>query len=218
MSRRFDKKHNIVITFLILIYTVGLAGILYTPTRDLFNTLTPISLLISATLLFSTHQNKTKQFFIFLALSFSLGILIEWVGVQTGWPFGAYWYGSTLGPQIDGVPWMIGVNWSLVTYAVGSGLEGIFSQKIVKIFLGAAVMVGLDFLIEPVAIALDYWHWENEKIPIQNYIGWCVVSLVQLWMYYGLSFNRKNKISQLFLTILIVFFGGLCLYFKYLSQ
>jgi putative membrane protein len=30
-------------------------------------------------------------------------------------------------------------------------------------------MTALDYFVEPVAMALGFWHWENDVIPLQNY-------------------------------------------------
>jgi putative membrane protein len=48
-------------------------------------------------------------------------------------------------------------------------------------------MVLLDLMIEPVAIRLDFWHWQGGSIPIQNYIMWFLVAMFMNWI---LSFNR----------------------------
>ena len=48
-------------------------------------------------------------------------------------------------------------------------------------------MVLLDVMIEPVAIRLDFWHWQAGDIPTQNYLMWFVVALFMNWV---LSFNR----------------------------
>jgi putative membrane protein len=39
-------------------------------------------------------------------------------------------------------------------------------------------MTALDYFVEPVAMALGFWHWENDVIPLQNYMMWFITSLV----------------------------------------
>ena len=59
------------------------------------------------------------------------------------------------------------------------------------IFTSSIFMVGLDFLIEPVAISLDFWSWQGGQIPLQNYIMWFLISLVMhsIIFYSKISFN-----------------------------
>ena len=38
-------------------------------------------------------------------------------------------------------------------------------------------MIFLDLLIEPIAPVLDFWAFEGENAPLQNYIGWTAVAI-----------------------------------------
>jgi putative membrane protein len=38
-------------------------------------------------------------------------------------------------------------------------------------------MTALDYFVEPVAMALGFWHWDD-VIPLQNYMMWFITSLV----------------------------------------
>ena len=70
-------------------------------------------------------------------------------------------------------------------------LSYLTSNKYVLIIASASLMVALDFIIEPVAIHLDFWTWQNGIIPIQNYIMWLLVSLLMQWIIY----SKKLKFS-----------------------
>jgi putative membrane protein len=39
-------------------------------------------------------------------------------------------------------------------------------------------MVGVDVFIEPVAMANDFWSWKDDVVPMQNYLGWGILSFL----------------------------------------
>jgi len=67
-------------------------------------------------------------------------------------------------------------------------------------------MVGLDLLIEPVAIRLDFWQWSFNKIPVQNYLGWLVVSLVLQFYFINSKFLKNNLLAPLLFCLQLLFF------------
>ena len=102
---------------------------------------------------------------------------IEWLGVQTGKIFGAYTYGQTLRPSIDGVPISIGCAWFVMLVTSGAVVQKIARKFVVKSTIQLAVcvavlMVCFDLFMEPAAGILDYWTWVDNHIPLQNYLAW----------------------------------------------
>lgn len=60
--------------------------------------------------------------------------------------------------------------------------------RILRSDLLAAVLTGLiatafDWIMEPVAIGLDYWTWAGGDIPLQNYAAWFAIALVSSYLY-----------------------------------
>ena len=106
----------------------------------------------------------------------------EAAGVATGAIFGQYEYGPTLGWAWRGVPLLIAFNWVLVVHGayclagrmVPSKL-GIW-RKPGLVLLTGLIAVAFDFLMEPVAIRLDYWRWPGEMVPLQNYVAWFAIA------------------------------------------
>ena len=102
---------------------------------------------------------------------------IEWLGVRTGKIFGAYAYGQTLRPSIDGVPISIGCAWFVMLVASVAVVQRIARKFVVKSTIQLAVcvavlMVCFDLFMEPAAGILDYWTWVDNHIPLQNYLAW----------------------------------------------
>lgn len=174
---------------------------------DNFILLTPFNLLISLGLLFWNEENRNKNLLIISILCFSVGLGMEMIGTNTGLVFGEYSYGKTLGFQVGHVPLIIGVNWLMLVYA-SAAVVNHFGAKLhfaVKAALSAALMVFLDFFIEPVAMRYDFWSWAGDIIPIQNYIAWFVIAFGLLLVTHRLMMIKSKTAIGLFIAQLMFF-------------
>ena len=201
-------KNNIASFLLIVFYTVGVIGILG-DFDERFVLFTPVNLLISIGLIFWTHPANYSPLWKLAGICFIAGVLIEIAGVQTGLIFGNYQYGPVLGPKILGTPIMIGVNWAMLVYCAGAAVNYLVPDvnNWLKAILGAILMTILDVLIEPVAMELNFWSWENNIVPLQNYIAWFFVALPLLGAYFHLVGKTTNKVAILLFIIQFMFFG-----------
>ncbi|MBK7882949.1 MAG: carotenoid biosynthesis protein [Chitinophagaceae bacterium] len=59
-------------------------------------------------------MGRTFLFYSFLLICVCIGIAVEIIGVKTGFLFGNYSYGIVLGPKIQSVPILIGINWFII--------------------------------------------------------------------------------------------------------
>ena len=194
---------------LVLAYIAGLVGLQVPAVARYFNALTALNLLATLAVLLYFHTDWRPSFYFYIALAVLTGFFVEVVGVHTGSVFGGpYAYGAGLGPTFWGVPPVIGVNWLLLTYCFGSLADKLPLPIYMKAILAATGMVLLDFLIEPVAIRLDFWTWFNQPIPLQNYLGWWLVALVLLSVWYGLPFRKENRVVALIISLQAFFFIG----------
>lgn len=105
-----------------------------------------------------------------------IGFFVEVLGVNTGIIFGNYIYGEGLGTKVFNTPLIIGLNWLLLVYITASVLENKKLLVPVKIILGAAMMLGYDFIIEQLAPELNMWDWKNNTIPVSNYVAWFFIA------------------------------------------
>ena len=139
---------------------------------------TPINLIISSFLLFLVFPiDTTKKAGIFALLWF-LGMFSEWIGVHSGVLFGTYVYGSNLGPKIDGVPILIGINWALLSFITAVIAQKITPKGVLQVVYAASLMLVLDFFMEQSAPRFDFWEFEGGEVPIKNYLTWLSVALV----------------------------------------
>ncbi len=199
------------ILFLTIIYVVGLVGIAW-PLSDQFILLTPVNLLVSLAVVLLFHPRWRRATPLILIVSYLVGFFAEWFGVQTGLLFGEYHYGPVLGPQWQGTPFMIGVNWMLLVYCSGITVNHLFGSRPWwgRGILAALLMVVLDVLIEPVAMELNFWQWAGNKVPLQNYLGWFLVALPLTLAFSRWHSGVRNKVAVAlflwqFLFFLILF-------------
>ena len=191
---------------LLAMHIAGALGLAFDSSREFFQMLTPFNLLATAAIVFHFEEKKTAPYIALLIISFLVGFGIEVAGVHTGAIFGEYSYGKTLGFKIWEVPLAIGLNWAVLIYATGLLSDKIKVHKVVRAVIAAALMVLLDYLIEPVAIKLDFWSWGHESIPIQNYLAWFLISLVLQGVYQILPFSKNNPLAIRLLYIQGLFF------------
>ena len=203
----FRKQLNtptVWIALLTIIYAVGLAGIVYPPTRALTVSLTPVNLLLCAIVLLYFETQPKVNFWIAGLLIAALGFAVEWVGITTDFPFGAYHYEETLGFKLAGVPVMIGLNWFILIYCTQS--IGFRLSAFTSATLGASLMMGYDFLLEPFAIRFDLWEWHQEEVPLQNYLAWWAIAFGLHLLFRQLAGKRKNPLAIAVLTLQSLFF------------
>ena len=208
MSNNNTKlKLKVSIIILIAFYISGIVGILTKNQTIDFLSLTPLNLLVNATLLLLNHQKGTnKQWLVFLIIAV-IGYFIEVIGVTTGVIFGDYFYKTTLGWKLFETPLIIGVNWMLLTYGVVYTI-GIKIKNTIGIALASAfVLVALDILIEPVAMKYDFWTWKQAVVPIKNYIAWFFISFILCYVVAHYKSVSKNNFAPYLLVMQFIFFG-----------
>jgi len=196
---------------LILLHAVGLIGML-SPWRDLFFSLTPIHLVLASAVMLLNHGDWKRGHIAFLVTCFVVGFFAEVAGVHTGLIFGDYAYGTVLGPKLFAVPLVIGVNWLMLVYGMGMVVVKVKAHWIVRGILAATLMVLLDVLIEPVAIASGFWSWVGGVPPFMNYVGWFVVAAILQLYFYQLKAVSYNAVAVWLMAIQAAFFGLLNLF------
>lgn len=195
------------IGLLAIVYTVGLVGISLPSLRPLFLPLTPLNLLLTLVVFYKVNKNFSGSFLILSLLVFLIGFSVEALGVATGILFGSYAYGTPFGFKLFDTPVMIGVNWLFLALSSYGIVQYFTKNRLLLVLAPPFLMVGLDFLVEPVAMKLGFWGWENDVIPLQNYVMWFVTSLVIHGIIGYFSPRIHAKISFAIFGIQVVFFA-----------
>ncbi|MBX7095309.1 MAG: carotenoid biosynthesis protein [Flavobacteriales bacterium] len=195
----------ISIFMLLLFYAVGFWGFSGTDPMK-FARLTWLHLLVTCFFVFFPVKNITRGEWMAMAGIAVLGYVVEVVGVLTAALFGDYHYGANLGYKMYDVPLVISINWLVMVYVSYSAAALFFSHPLLIALLGAGIMTGMDFFIEPVAVKLDYWQWKDGIIPLQNYIAWFSFGFVFHLVMAKTFRPQNNPAAWLLLIMQLIFF------------
>ncbi|MDX9925157.1 MAG: carotenoid biosynthesis protein [Ignavibacteriaceae bacterium] len=202
-----EKIKKWVIPFFIIMYSVGIVGHLVEPTRSLMIMLTPFTLLLCSFVLFySIHKEIDSQLFSWLISTYIITFILEAYGTASGSVFGSYKYGDVLGWKLFDVPLIIGVNWVIVILG-GLSLSHLISKNLfISSLITGFVALLFDYILEPLAMKLDYWTWSGNIIPLQNYTAWFIIAFI-----FAIGFNLKkikikSKIPLYYIIIQSIFF------------
>ncbi|KJE49889.1 MULTISPECIES: carotenoid biosynthesis protein [Acidiplasma] len=155
----------------------------------------------------SLNYLGSKNTIKFIFLGYFTSLLIEIIGVNSGYPFGRYYYTSLLGPRIYGVPYAIPLFWVSIIYF--AGIAGNF-----RLYSVPFLMVILDLSFDP-RFSLHLWHWIKPGIyfgvPLSNFAGWFAASLIIMAVIgIFIKFNKyRISINGMLFYVLFGYFQAL---------
>ncbi len=192
------------IFFLTCVYIVGILGICAEVSREEILLLTPLNLIFTTGMYLWSNEGVGRSLWKASIIVALIGFFVEVAGVKTGVLFGSYYYGPTLGPHLLEVPPTMGVNWVLLSLSSFGIFFHLKWNKYLKMIFASALMVGLDYFIEPVAMGLDFWQWEGGVVPLKNYIMWfSTAAIIQFILYRILpDINQKTSLFVFFLQFI----------------
>lgn len=191
---------------LLLFHVTGLLGLAFSQDPRFFLQFVPLNLLLTLGLLLAFQPRRTPAFWVFCVVTMLVGFFVEVVGVRTGLLFGRYEYGATLGVKWLDVPLMIGVNWLMLTYSAGILVRYLPLPDFLRAVVAALLLVGLDVCLEPVAVRYDFWSWQYDVIPLLNFKGWFLVSLILQVYFNRVDFVKRNPLVPFVYLLQLLFF------------
>ena len=203
-------EEKIALSVIIIFHLVGAAllmfgkGGLYQVALDLV----PVNLIFTSLVVFKYQNGYTDGFFKFAPAVFALGLFAEMIGVNYGFLFGQYEYGEVLGIGIWNTPLVIGLNWLLVCYGVGNLFSLIPTHPVVQWAGSVLGLLLFDYFMEPIAMKHNFWIWEGQNIPLQNYVGWALVGGLVMAIFFKSSMKKGNKVAGLVWLVQFFFFVG----------
>ena len=110
-----------------------------------------------------------------LALSI-FGYAIEAIGVMTGFPYGAFYYGDALGPSVAGiVPYLLPLSYAPLVVGAVAAAWGT-RLRLLHVVHATLLLVWIDAVLDPGAASLGFWVWPEDGayygVPLSNYAGW----------------------------------------------
>lgn len=137
-----------------------------------------------------------------LVLGIVLGstLVVEAVGVSTGWPFGDYRYTGALQPTALGVPVIVPMAWfamGVPAWAVGRRIAP--TSRPTSALIGGLALMAWDLFLDPQMTEAGYWRWSAgnagyawQGIPLVNFAGWWVSGSVVCAAVEGLLGRRLS--------------------------
>ncbi|MCC7522878.1 carotenoid biosynthesis protein [Candidatus Uhrbacteria bacterium] len=118
-----------------------------------------------------------KKGLLVLACLSVFAILIETIGVATGFPYGSFTYSADLGWRVFGlVPWTVPFAWVPLLIASAALASYFAKQKLSRIFLAAMFLVLMDLVLDPAAVHAGLWSYPAGGwyfgVPWTNFAGW----------------------------------------------
>jgi uncharacterized membrane protein len=213
MSKTINKNSSltyIVLWIIVIVYVVE--ALLETAIPKL----TPVPLepilLLPFVIIHMWKRYKWKALLFFFVVSFIVSNIFENLSIETGFPFGHYYYTSILGPKLFLVPSLVilayiafgYVCWVLSTRLVGDVRRGASALTTFGVPLVASfIFVGYDFCFDPsVSTVRHWWIWQQGGgyfgVPLSNFLGWSLTTFV-FFLLFGLYLRQfEMKDSELF--------------------
>jgi uncharacterized membrane protein len=150
---------------------------------------------------------RMKGISTFVAFCLGIGGLAEGVSLQTGFPFGRYYFTDAMGPKVLHVPVLlvlaylgIGyVSWVLALLILGYLDKPINGVRTFALpLLASFIMVAWDLSMDPDWSTLDHvWIWQHGGayfgVPVSNFFGWFLTA----YLYY-LAFALYCRTQPIF--------------------
>lgn len=203
-------KQQRLIGLIIAFDVVGMAGFIIPATQHIFTALVPWNLLLMTVLIVLSHEQAGGKFLLFLVVVCTIGFGAEWTGVHKQLIFGNYYYGQTMSWKLWDIPVIMSITWFLLIYSTGITMQWLgVRNTLLRVITGSVTLVLLDMLIEPIAMRFDYWHWAGGIVPLKNYWGWLMMSVLLLFIFEAFRFKKQSMVAPVLLLMQFVFFGVL---------
>ena len=111
----------------------------------------------------------------------SMAWAVEYLGSNTGFPFGRYHYTDRLQPQLGHVPLLIPLAWLMMlppAWAVAGSIAGDSGWAFV--LTSALAFTAWDLFLDPQMVGWRLWVWDRPGgyfgVPWSNYLGWALAA------------------------------------------
>jgi putative membrane protein len=156
--------------------------------------------------------------FTYLGTTVVFALIVESVGVKTGWPFGTYEYDPSLGNTIAGVPYVVPFAWVMMAHPVLIAARRVAGNWI--FLYGGFAMAAWDLFLDPQMVAANRWRWTFDgahvpyqpEIPLSNTFGWLLAGMALIAILHQILPRDRRKSSASFGAVDVwltwTFFGG----------
>lgn len=178
----------ITIYFLVTLFSAVWHG----PVAELFLPIILVLTIFISACLHGKERYGIKNLIIFFIITWFVSHFFEALSIQTGFPFGHYYYDKLAGPRLFEVPLIIMLayfgtgyaSWILAHILLGQYTTQLTGKQIFNVPLIAAfIMVMWDICMDPLSSTVySIWVWKDGGVyfgvPLQNYFGWFLVVFI----------------------------------------
>ena len=142
------------------------------------------------------------RFVKFMLIALVTTLVVEIIGVQTGFPFGTYEYDLVrLGPTFFQVPLLIPLAWLMMLYPSWLVVNDLVRTKLPAVLLGSLLMAAWDLYLDPQMVNEGYWNWissgvASQEIPISNFFGWFLTAAIIFSLISWFVGTPKSEVSK----------------------
>lgn len=179
-----NKKVIIIVSIIIAISAFFITQIEFMPEYNTISVFFMVAISIP-TYYYFIKKTDTKRAILTIFLLSIFSMIIESIGVITGFPYGSFDYGARLGTKIGVIPWTVSFGWVPLVIASWSIAKEQYKKKhaiIKQILLGTTILVVFDLVLDPGAAKLGFWEWGTKGayygIPLTNYLGWILSGII----------------------------------------
>lgn len=141
------------------------------------------------------HTYLVRYFFI----TFTFGLVIEQIGVNTGWPFGSYTYDSSLGAFLFSIPLVVPFAWMMLTHPILVAARELSPRW--AIVIGGFGLMAWDLFLDPQMVSAGRWSWSDTtpnvpfqpEIPLSNTFGWLLSGIILMALLQALLPQERRK-------------------------
>lgn len=169
-----------------------------------------------AMLLHALIAYRFSYAFRFLVITFCYALLVEQIGMRTGWPFGNYEYSGSLGYQIYGVPLVVPFAWIMMAHPIFLVARRLSPNWV--FLIGGYGLMAWDLFLDPQMVSAERWSWEfsgqavpfQPEIPISNTFGWLLTGMgLMALLNIALPRERRSMVPSRTVPILFLFWSWL---------
>lgn len=199
-------RKNLVILFYIVFILLGSLSVVFIPDAMKYKLGSMISIIIILIpLTYYLVKNYGWIFFIKALTILSIyAMIIEYIGLTTGFPYGDFIYTGNLGYMIDDIlPITVGLSWAPLLIGSVAIAYTITENKIYRLIFPVIILVIFDMVLDPASVAVGMWRYSDTGlyygVPLQNFIGWIISGFIGSIIGYWL-FNKKDNKNILLLS------------------
>ena len=148
--------------------------------------------------LFAYRAKFAVRFFL---ITFFYALVVEQIGVRTGWPFGSYEYSGSLGYQIFGVPLVVPFAWMMMAHPIFLAARRVAPHWV--FLVGGYGLMAWDLFLDPQMVSAGRWTFEitgrtipfQPEIPLSNAFGWLLTGMGLMAILNAVLRVDRRKIS-----------------------